>query len=95
MPRTRSVREAVVILGRSTVEQALSRRGDVAAYLASHPSEVRQAIAGIRGHLPHDIAGAAAYAANLPNDLRTAIAGGWVDGAGLRALATLGLEERT
>lgn len=95
VPRTRAAREAVVILGRAAVERALSHRDQVTAYLAANPREVREAIAGIRQYLPHDVPGAVTFATSLPPAMREAIAGGWVEGAGLRAISRLGLEERS
>lgn len=89
---SRDKREAIVILGRETVEEALANIDQAVAYSLANPKAVKEAASEIykrRASIPDAIA----YAETLAPDLRRALAASWAGDAGRRAIAALGLVE--
>lgn len=82
--------EAIVILGRAVVAEALADLDRAARLYADNPAAVEAAVRGIRGKSAREARG---FAAALPHDTRIALAGAWAGDTFTDAMAKLGFEE--
>lgn len=92
MTTRRDVAEAVVVLGREAVLDALENRQEAMTYLLANPAAVADAARDILKRLDR-LQEAIAFSAGLDPHLRRAVAAAWVGDIGTDAISALGLEE--
>ncbi|MBM3270040.1 MAG: hypothetical protein FJZ01_20590 [Candidatus Sericytochromatia bacterium] len=82
--------EAIVVLGRAVVEEALADLDRAARLFADDPEAVEAAVKGIRGKTAQE---AREFAAGLAHETKIALAGAWIGETFTRAMERLGFEE--
>ncbi len=88
----RDLSEAVVVLGREVVDEALANPERAGAWFQEYAGQVAQAAEGIiKRH--KDPAAARAFAAELPHVVQVALAGAWAGDLGRKAIEAQGIKE--
>ncbi|MBM4438127.1 MAG: hypothetical protein FJ029_13055 [Actinobacteria bacterium] len=82
--------EAVAILGRDLVAEALADPARTSALFTEHAEAVAEAAQGVLDRR-QDVEAARGFAATLPYPVRLALAAAWAGDVGTRALEGLGL----
>jgi hypothetical protein len=87
----RDLRDALVILGRETVMDAIANRQTAKAYWLDNAREFQDAVKALRGLLRNRPA-ATAFVDTLSAEMRRSLAAAWIGDVGPDIIAEMGLQ---